>query len=359
MNKTVKIIKNTNSPIINYISSKINRSMKSYAPSINLNLVTIKSGINKTLRGCNSKRALQLKEILKIPTPDKKCIAYNSEKGIQIMLNRLKHHKHINIKNLVPPRQEDGNCWFNTMFMTFFVSDKGRKFFHFFRQLMIVGKLYNGTAMPKNLKEAFALFNYAIDSAISGGPGAYMTDTNYIISEIYENIPKNVRGNFIPDVGDAGNPLYYYKTIIQYLNSSEIKMINISMHNSDWKTVLNNYVIPNQKMPHIITVEISDNESMVINNKPKKFKIQEATYVLDSIIIRDTSKMHFSAVLTCGGKDYAYDGMSFHKLVQLNWKNQINTTNIWEYEGSDDIDGNLLKWNFMQGYQILMYYRIK
>jgi hypothetical protein len=37
------------------------------------------------------------------------------------------------------------------MFVTFFVSDKGRKFFHFLRQLMIEGKQKNGAIIPSKL----------------------------------------------------------------------------------------------------------------------------------------------------------------------------------------------------------------
>ena len=49
------------------------------------------------------------------------------------MLRNLSADKHIDVTKIVPPIQIQSNCWFNAMFVTFFVSDKGRKFFSFFK----------------------------------------------------------------------------------------------------------------------------------------------------------------------------------------------------------------------------------
>ena len=51
--------------------------------------------------------------------------------------------------------------------------------------------------------------------------------------------------------------------------------------------------------------------------------------------------------------------MSFHRLVPLEWKNKINSDIMWEFEGSNNSDGKPLTWNFLQGYQMLLYYRVK
>ena len=352
------LLKNTNEPIVNIESNKIKENLTSYAPTINMNLVSRRSGANKTLRGCNTKRALQLKDTLKISSIGGKCLPYTNPTAKKIMLNRLKLNKHVNIKTLVPPMQMEGNCWFNTMFMTFFVSDKGRKFFHFFRQLMIEGKLFNGNEIPKNLKGTFALLNYAVDLALSGGPGATVMDTNYIISELYERIPKTHDANYIVDVGDASNPLKYYTSIMSYLDNSSLSILNVTLYSKDWNTAILSSLQNTEQLPHIFAIEIVDNESTFINNKPLSFKIKDGVYALDSAVIRNTEQYHFSSVLTCEKKGYAYDGMSFHKIVAMNWKKMINTNKTWAFEGSED-EGKLLEWNFMKGYQILMYYRIK
>ena len=117
--------------------------------------------------------------------------------------------------------------------------------------------------------------------------------------------------------------------------------------------------------PHMIILEVSDNSdktsgmSGVVNNKPKTFTINSNKYLLDSCIIRDTSQQHFCATLTCENKEMGYDGMSFHRLVNMEWKKYINSNYIWEFEGSNNLDGTPLKWNFRHGYQMLFYYRIK
>lgn len=350
-----RVLKNTNIPEIITASNKIKNNL-SYVPSINANLLSRKTGVNKKLRGCNSRNAMELNEPLRIPF-NKKCLLYTSPTARQIMLNRLQMNKHIDIKTLVPPMQMEGNCWFNTMFMSFFISDKGRKFFHFFRQLMIEGKLFNGTELPTKLKSSFALLNFAVDLAITGSPGAFKMDTNYVISEIYDNIKKTHDPTFIVDVGDAGNPLRYYMSIMSYLHSDAIHILNVSLYTKDWKTAIESSMKPSE-IPHIVAVEITDEESKIINNKPLKFKLHGATYALDSVIIRDVGQYHFSSTLTCEKKEYAFDGMSFHKIVPMNWKSMINTTKIWSFEGSED-NGKLLEWNFMHSYQILFYYRIK
>ena len=61
----------------------------------------------------------------------------------------------------------------------------------------------------------------------------------------------------------------------------------------------------------------------------------------------------------CEGKEMAYDGMSFHRLVPMDWVNKINTDFKWSFEGSNNYDGSPLEWNFAQGYQMLIYYRVK
>ena len=57
----------------------------------------------------------------------------------------------------------------------------------------------------------------------------------------------------------------------------------------------------------------------------------------------------------CEGKEMAYDGMSFHRIVPFNWKKSINSNFVWTFFGTPES----LKWNFRHGYQMLMYYRVK
>jgi hypothetical protein len=120
-----------------------------------------------------------------------------------------------------------------------------------------------------------------------------------------------------------------------------------------------------QKMPHIIVFEINDGingtagSSGIITNKPRSFFIKGIKYMLDSCIIRDISQQHFCATITCDKKEMGYDGMSFHRLVDLSWKKYINSDFSWGFEGSTDSGGKPLEWNFTHGYQMLVYYRVK
>lgn len=111
--------------------------------------------------------------------------------------------------------------------------------------------------------------------------------------------------------------------------------------------------------PHIIILEFFDSESKATDNKVNKFTLPDGTkYALDSVIIRNTKGDHFSSLLTCEKKEYGYDGMSFHRLVPISWKKNLNKDFVWKYEGSTDNKDRLLEWNLRSGYQMLVYYRI-
>ena len=130
-------LKTTTPDDIVSLSQQINTNLNSvnkdsYSPSINNQLVTLKSISRKPLIDCNTNKAFSLKQPLEINIDDK-CYPYSSSVAKKFLLKNLSANKHINPKNIITPIQALGNCWFNTMFVTLFVSDKGRKFFHFFR----------------------------------------------------------------------------------------------------------------------------------------------------------------------------------------------------------------------------------
>ena len=75
--------------------------------------------------------------------------------------------------------------------------------------------------------------------------------------------------------------------------------------------------------------------------------------------MRDTKKRHFCAVLEIGGKQCGFDGASFRKLSEFNWKSLLNSDKDWTFEGSTwSGTTNDILWNFKNGYQILFYYRV-
>ena len=341
----------------------------SYSPTINQELVSLKSIAKTRLSNCNNERAFRLKEPLQIGIPGdffgKTCISYTHHEAKRLLLKNLSANKHINPNNVVPPMQLQSNCWFNAMFTTFFISDKGRKFFHYFRQLMIEGKQNNGHKIPGKLADAFALLNFAIDSALMGTPYAYELDTNGIIQQIYIGIlenypnPNPTPNQYFVDVDQASNPIRYYQAMLQYLNDKSIQILFVEYIYTDWLKRTTEMLTNIPHMPHIIVLEIPDESSKTINKRFLKFKVSGAKYALDSCIIRDKTKQHFCTLFMCEGNEVAYDGQSYHRMIPMEWKKLINTNTNWKFEGSTDANGKQLEWNFLQGYQMLVYYRIE
>ena len=347
--------------ISNVIAGKV--ASNSYSPTINKELVTLKSIPRKELLDCNIESSFKLKEPLQIGIPNntgKKCYNYYTKEAQKFLLKNLAADKHIDIHKIIPPIQSQSNCWFNAMFVTFFISDKGRKFFHFLRQLMIEGKQQNGTIIPNKLRDAFALLNFGIDACLTGNEYAYKLNTNSIIHLLFKSIPNSYKQKYpyIVDIDEAGNPLLYYISIINYLNNSSIQMLFIRDANNKWKNKVSESLAKMTHLPHIIVLEVYDEEASKFNKKPISFTINNGKYAIDSAVVRDISQQHFCATITCEDKEMGYDGMSFHRLVPLKWKNIMNTNINWKFEGTNDYDGTPLKWNFTKSYQLLMYYRV-
>jgi hypothetical protein len=358
---------NFNDFVIPNLFTKKNKKT-SYSPTINKQIVTLKTIPRQKIVDCNNELAFKLKEPLKIGVPGtiygKKCYNYNTPEAQKYLITNLAANKHINPSQIVPPIQLDANCWFNAMFVMFFVSDKGRKFFHYFRELMIKGKQKNGQIIPVNLRDAFALLNFGIESCLTGNKYAYELNTNIIIRKIYDSIPSEYKSkySYIVDTKKASNPLMYYMSIVNYLNNNSILILLVQKSNSNWREQITKLISP-IKMPHIIALEVFDNnrtpgESGSFLNKPTSFEIKGTNYRLDSAVVRDKTGQHFCSVITCEHEEMGYDGMSFHRIVPLNWKDKLNSSFTWQFEGSNNSDGKPLEWSFTHGYQLLMYYRV-
>lgn len=374
--RTPKMVRNVSNAIFNDVSRHhfvpdSPNVQNSYSPSVNEELIALKSVQRTKAIDCNNERAFDLKEPLHIGIPGKlfgkTCVPYYDTKAVRFLLKNLEANKHINVDKIVPPVQSHSNCWFNTMFVILFISDKGRKFFHFFRQLMIEGVQSNKKEIPKQLRNGFALLNYAIDACLTGNKYSYTLDTNAIIKNIYENIPDAYKSKhaYITNVDEAGNPLKYYEKLIKYLNNDSIQLTFISDTNDKWKASVERELNKSKHLPHVIVLEFYDGTNKTpgnsgkVENKPRSFFVKGAKYVLDSCVIRDTSQQHFSACLTCEKHDYVYDGMSFSRLEKQEWKKYINSDYSWSFVGSLDANGFPLEWNFKHGYQMLVYYRDK
>jgi hypothetical protein len=343
------------------INREIDENASSYSPSINKELVSLKSVPRNPVFNCNNERAFLLEDPLKIGVQDKSgkktCYPYDDPVAKKYMLKNLKANKHVDPNKIVPPIQELANCWFNTMFVSLFISDKGRKFFHFLRQMMIEGKQKGGEPITQVLKDGFALFNYAIDACLTGNKYAYILNTNAIIQKIYDTIPEKYKDQYyyIRDVDEAGNPIRYYLSLINYLGNRNLRVLFLQDCRVSWEFQIREK-ITGDNIPDVIILEFFNDDGLTAN-KQRSFTINGAKYSLDSCIIRDTGKNHFSSLLTCEKKEIAYDGMSFHRLTYMEWKDKINTDFKWQFKGSED-GGKLLTWNFAKGYYMLIYYRV-
>lgn len=325
------------------------QSLRSFSPKINDQLVSLKSIIASNIFKCNNLLETNI---------GSECLDYTSKQVKDKLLKNLSASKYLNCNSFIAPKQYNSNCWFNTLFVTFFFSDKGRKFFRFIRQLMITGKKVNGEDIPEELAKVFFIFNKIIEASYNqDGNTDYKLianyDTNYFIENIYNILLKK---NIVTyKKNESGNPLEYYISIIKYLNYNAVNIQSIDIST---KNEFNNIhkKIDNREVPEIIIIEIIDDDSVNIDNKPINLTItinsKKHKYMLDAAIIRDTSKQHFCSVLTCNKVEYSFDGASYSRLSEYIWKDKINKPVRWGFEGHS------LKWSFMKGYQMLFYYKI-
>lgn len=373
-NEIASILSN---PDTKYKTQKIQQSIVSFSPEINKKLVTKRksvpgSAINEITSCINFDKYVGRGP--KVFVKGVGCKPYFSAEGQHVLMKALSYsRKNLNMSQVIAPKQVQSNCWFNTMFMVYFVSDKGRKFFKFFRQLMITGKKANGSIIkPPRLLNAFASLNLAIEASLSGAPSFDTFNTNLLIKQIYSGIPPKFRTKSIKSIGAANNPLNYYQAIMRYLNTENVKLLarNISKGDIPFHVFVRNELISYLSdngigPPEVLAIEILDEVSKNSSyHKPEELVYtnidgQNVTYKLDSAVVRDTKKRHFCAVLEIGGKQCGFDGASFRKLSEFNWKSLLNSDKDWTFEGSTwSGTSNDILWNFKNGYQILFYYRV-
>lgn len=354
---------------VSKISSNLIRTQKSFSPEINKKLKTLTAAPRSNIFGCVSSSALKNTKLtgsLRIRVGRRKnnthkCVSADSKSGQKVLLRNFASTKNIGCDSLTMPAQRYANCWFNCMFSAFFVSDKGRKFMRAFRQLMIEGKLLDGTLIkPIKLRNALLLLNIAIEACYNTNTELDLAiNTNNIIYGVYNSLPNTYTN--IKNIKESGNPYYFYDDLITYLGGkstnspkmitlkNDIDVKNFFEGNMSWKS-----------HPDIIVVQITDLDinnralSKKYKNKPLQISNETGiTYNLDSVVIRNTEGNHFSACICCNKKEYVYDGAVLSKLVSMNWSKLYNKNKLWKIQDS------LSSWNFMNGYFLAFYYRSK
>lgn len=396
--KTRKCVsRKTGKSINTHTSTKSISTVRAYSPSINKELTRRRHPAYTSPFGCG------MGTILTRTSPNYRkavgepkvqigvrengepiCVGWKTKAAQDVMLKNMNLDK-IDCSRIIAPAQKHSNCWFNTMFMAFFISDKGRKFFKFFREQMIKGvhfvragelgakKFTTKPISPPSLRKAFFLFNAAIDASLRGAEAAahdLLADTNNLIAMIYKSIRRNApkttvvrRG--VRDVRKAGNPYAYYNALVTYLGGDQVSSSRhgVRMIEADSIKIAQNKTTFAKRPPDVVA--ISTDEGSGKFNLPNTFKLssssgEEADYTLDSMIVRDTDGRHFCALLTCNGQGYGFDGESYKRMLKYDWKARaIEQAQSWSFKGSvwEGTDTQI-KWKLSKAYSIAFYYRV-
>ena len=315
-----------------------------------------------------------------------RCVGWKTKKAQQYLLENLRSKKKLKAEDIIGPQQSWDNCWFNTFFMMFFISDKGRKFMKAFRETMITGVL-PGTkkkAFPDALRYPFWLLNKFITASLIGKKDvelyASLMDTNDIIKKIYKKLKKysgksTLSYQTLFNVKQAGNPIAMFLAIISYFDTQHsirgfgVSIYRINHRYQDFMALSNKasnvYSEILRKKPHMIIIEFSDQfsngkhpngkDAQVKDFKKKqKFKIGNMEYKLDCLGIRDNKQHHICALVTLNGEDYMFDGENHTPLRKRKWRHLLNKNQNFKITQNIPEQYNLTK-----GYQCLLYYRNK
>lgn len=340
----------------------------SYAPSNNIKLNLTKRVIKTPDKIIKTRKSIKNKlSNIKYFIDNENNTIYNinnDKSKIQtLLIDNLKKNRRINMKNIIPPKQCGNNCWFNVLFMSYFISDKGRKFTKAIRLSMITGK-YNKNLVEKSnyneLSNSLFLFNLAIEGALNGSTFSNEINTNEIIENIYNSI--NIPENWMYYKG-FGNPLVYYEGLINFLYSKAGPPI-VFFHLTPYVrySISDVYNANLNKFPHVIVLEILDDQSIQIDTKKTFITLlstngnKKVKYKLDSICIRDINQSHVGCLVTLNNSGYLFDadGPLKQRIKPLNW----NNSNFINSDESFSLGNNYSKFNMRKGYQILYYYRI-
>ena len=355
----------------------------SYRPSVNESLISLNSRNSNDdhhISACNIEK-FTLSNIATEPLEilvKGRCEQYFSPVAKTYLLQQLKKNKHVSMRKLIVPNQNSNNCWFNCFFVAFFISDGGRKFFHFFRTLMIKGELFNREKIPQKIRKGFALLNYCIESCLTGAPYAQHMNTNVIVHYLYESMKHfpNIldHQNNLPQKNMTGNSTMYLMTMINYLSLKSIRIKNFDAFR-ETRTLLDGNtlfaetavikqdsitqlkLIENGKPPDLL-IFAYDTHYMKDRHKYYLLEINQYKYKLDTIIssAKHQSGRHVSALLTINRKFYLYDGAGVGvKLKECNWKPWLNVSDAADFK----IGENRQVFNLNKDIVSLYYYRVK
>jgi hypothetical protein len=399
------------------IKKKIPLQLKlSYAPSINRNISKSRSvSIHKNM--LNFKKCGEYAISIPNENGQERCYNWDSEEAKQYLLDNLLSKTKIKGEDIIGPKQTDNNCWFNSFFTMFFISDKARKFMRSFRIGMIKGEIISKidnkvirAKLPGNFRKIFWLLNSYITACLIGNkdPHTYakLIDTNNIIGDLYKELPKK---NKSYNVGEGGDFMNFYVNIIDFLNDMlkqkaydlYIDFLNdmlkqkaydlyakkkidmdqylnvkfpISYYILDeykgkkkFKTDFNSLNNPSSKLykkinkllPHMLIIELKPDlkKKNGLGEKQLSYNFKEHEYKLDSIGILDTQEYHICSLITINNEDYMFDGENESPLIKQKWRDKLNQDQ--NFKITNDKGGyEKLMYNLRTSSQKLLYYRV-
>ena len=311
----------------------------SYSPQVNKLLDSLQSlSENPATFSCENNQQIKIKKGSKV-----ECVDWESKEAQNAMLHNLKR-KHINFSNVVAPANIDKNGWFNVYFMAFFISDKGRLFFRFFRQIMITGKMISEDSKPikPELRWPLFLLNYYIESSIlgKGDPENFASqmNTNTLVREIGGALSK-IYSTHAFNTETTSNPLNLYMAFTKFLgNQVMFKPVRPSaLKESHMVKHIGHGIRSGSGFAELLAVFVDPGKKKKDMQKRYTYTDKDFgnfTYALDSIIMLSKDKTQWAALITGNKKGYAFDGNSFSRLTPYEWKNKINSSEEFTFEGS-------------------------
>jgi hypothetical protein len=367
----------------------------SYSPTINKKLSYKLTTLTKRTDEFKCKDKFSVKVKISNPSDTHKkyrCYSYNTKPAQNQLLRFLNAEPKFN--EIVAPKQVLSNCWFNAMFMCFFISDYGRKFLKAMRNMMITG-IHPITKQPINdeLHKSLFLLNRSIQESFDNTNTTLLNNTNKIISLIYnslEQITNSNVDNSIRKKDQAGNPIQYLSALSHYIGFNNLNLYVLDtflMSNEERKQsnllfkdrMIRKRISKTHSIPDIVCVVCYDgqqtpsllgdniyihtdedaniNKTTIQMNK-KKTSNSDIQYVLDSSILTDIDKEHFSCFLTYKGREFYFDGFTKSRLIKKKWKHNIHKNRNMTFQTKKDVDFTPQQFNFQKGVRYLIYYRV-
>ena len=343
-------------------------------------------------------------------------VGWSTKAAKEYMLQQFLSNAPIDCSIVRGPNQYFSNCWFNTFFMVFFVSDKGRRTFRYVRNAMITGEFPPTDKkvkklVPRPYRKGLFYLNALIQNSLHGAlPKLY--DTNSVVKALNSASSKVGGKAIFPKLRQYSNPLTFYLKLINALEgtntTNRVKLATINAgvkvlthlkstfpwidSPSSWHQRLYEYSAQyaydagKDVMPDFIAIEMAeladvskehegtakwwttegkkkwgfhgyghkDGDSSRFQLKGKDGK--KYIYELDSLVSRDTTKQHFACFLTCNKTEYVFDGACSTRISPLNWKRQARDhapRTLLQRKSTG------LKFDLLRNYNISFFYRVE